>query len=121
MKKQIKILIVDDAKFSRKVIADILAKADFFDIAQAKNGKEGLEIIEKYQPDIILLDFIMPELSGLEMIKQIDMQKRKVIVVTAVGNDKQKKEALALGVFAYIIKPFKKDEIIKAVRDAIEA
>ncbi|MDA2921772.1 response regulator [Patescibacteria group bacterium AH-259-L07] len=121
MEKQPKILIIDDAEFAQRTMAEALGKAGFVDILRAKNGKEGRELYNKHRPDVILLDLIMPEMNGLEFLKSVDTSKVYIIVITAVDQDAQRKEALALGAKAYITKPFKEEEIIEAVKSVAES
>ena len=112
MEKQTKILIGDDSAFMRKVLSDILVKDGFVNISEAANGNEVLEKYKAEQPDLIFLDMIMPDLGGMEVIKQIG-HEAKIIVVSAVGQDSMIAEAQENGALGYIVKPFDSAQVME--------
>jgi two-component system, chemotaxis family, chemotaxis protein CheY len=111
-----KILISDDSQFMRGVLKDILATDH--DIVEAQNGKEALEKIESDKPDLVLLDIIMPEVDGIEVLKKIGKQE-KVVVISAVGQEKMVEEAKGLGALDYIVKPFDSEKVMETVKKAL--
>jgi len=119
-----KILIADDSQFMRNMLKDILVKEGHKDNLEAEDGIEALRILKsKKKPDLILLDIIMPNLGGLGVLRKMkksDVSKR-VIVVTAVGQEKMKEEAKKLGVENYIVKPFREKEVVEMVKKILEA
>lgn len=118
MKKTAKILIADDSSFMRKVLKDILAEAGFENFIECEDGKECLEKYKSEKPDLILLDIIMPGLDGIEVIKQIG-KEAKIIVISAVGQEKMIEEAKSYGAKDYIVKPFDKEDVIAKVKKVI--
>ena len=116
-----KILIADDSAFMRTVLKNILVKAGYTEIVEAKDGNDALEKIKLEHPDVILLDIIMPNLDGLEVLKALRFKQVKIIVISAVGQDKMIQQAKDLGAANFIIKPFEAENVIEAVKDIIEA
>jgi len=116
---QKKILIVDDELGARESLKIIL-KGSKYDLLMAASGKEALKLFEQERPHITLLDIIMPHLDGLkvlEKIKRIDA-KAVVIMITAAKSIKTAVEAMKLGAYDYITKPFNVDEIRLIVKKA---
>lgn len=111
-----KILIADDSAFMRTVLKNILIKAGFTNILEAKDGVEAVEKYDNENPDILLLDIIMPNLDGLGVLQKLRFKKANVIVVSAVGQEKMVNEAKSLGAIDFIIKPFDADNVVQAVK-----
>jgi two-component system, chemotaxis family, chemotaxis protein CheY len=114
-----KILIAEDSQFMRGILKDILETAGY-ELIETKNGKEALDAFEKENPDLILLDMIMPEIDGVEVLKKIGT-KANIIVVSAVGQEKMVEEAKGLGAKDYIIKPFDDAKVLETVKRVLEA
>lgn len=89
---------------------------------EAEDGDEGLKLIKELKPDIIITDIRMPGLSGLEMISKIKKEKKncKIIILTGYRNFEYAQQAIRLGAFRLLLKPSKEEEILDALRDAIE-
>jgi len=113
-----KILIAEDSQFMRNVLKDILKEAGFEDVVEAENGQQALEKYDSEKPDLVLLDIIMPEVDGIEVLKKIG-KEAKIIVVSAVGQEKMLKEAKGLGALDYIVKPFDNQKVIEVVKKTI--
>ena len=121
MDKQPKILIADDSLFMRKIIADAVKKAGFTNLIEAENGKEAVEKYKTEKPDLILMDLIMPEMNGIEVLKQLVPQKAKIIVISAMGQESIINQALKIGAKGYFIKPFfVYEEIGERIKMALE-
>lgn len=123
MKAQPKILIVDDSLFIRKMLAEILTKNGFTNLIEAENGKIALELYKSNNPNLILLDLIMPEMGGLDVLDTLQKENAKIkaVIITAVGGpviEKETKNSFS-GVEGYISKPFKEAEIIKTVKGVL--
>lgn len=112
-----KILIADDSQFMRTSLRDILG-GENYEIVEAVNGKEALEKFEADKPDLILLDIIMPGVDGMEVLNKIG-KIAKVIVISAVGQEKMVDEARELGALDYIVKPFKNENVLEVVKGAL--
>lgn len=109
-----KILIADDSQFMRGLLKDIIS-AEGHEIIEAENGKEALDKYEKEKPDLTLLDIIMPEVDGLEVLKKIG-KTAKVIVISAVGQEKMVEEAKGFGALDYIVKPFDNKKVLEVIK-----
>lgn len=107
-----KILIVDDSAFMRKVLRDIFESAGYAQFIEAANGREAIEKWRAEKPDFIFLDVIMPEMNGIDVLREIG-KEAKVIVVSAVGQDEMIKEAKSLGALDYVVKPFDRDLVLE--------
>ncbi len=115
----IKIMIVDDMPVDREYLRNFIDwKAYGFEACcEAKDGREALELYEKYQPDIILTDIVMPHMNGLELSEAILKENPEVSIILISGNSEFEyaRKAVKLGVCDYIIKPFEKEELIIAL------
>ena len=118
MKTDIKILICDDSSFMRKVLMDILRKAGFTNFAEAGNGKEAIEMYNSEKPDLVLLDIMMPEASGIEVLQQIGSEAT-AIVISAIGQDSMIEDAKKNGAKGYIIKPFENDKVLDEIKNVV--
>ena len=116
------ILIVDDSKFARNILADILQSDGYEIIAEAKNGLEAIEMTKEKKPKYIFLDVEMPILDGLGAIPEIMKidSKAHIIMCTAMGQKNIIVEAVKAGAKDYVIKPYKKENILR-VMSIIEA
>lgn len=117
---KISVLVVDDEKDSRKGIAHFLLKSNF-DVVTAGNGKEALESFKENHPDLILTDMRMPEMSGIELLKEIKSiaPQTEVIIMTAYGEVDSYLEAMNLGAFEYLNKPIKINELMKVINKIV--
>lgn len=117
VKKKMNILIVDDAIFMRKMLSDILKEAGHRVAGEAANGKEAVEMYTKLKPDLVTMDIIMPEMNGIDAVKQIiEADERAVIlVVSAMGQQQLVVEAIQAGAKDFIVKPFESARILAAV------
>ncbi len=112
-----KVLVVDDAAFMRVTIKNMLAKNGFEIVGEAENGAVAVQKVAELQPDIVTLDITMPEMNGLEALKEI-MKTRpqtNVVMVSALGQEAMVKEAVLSGAKGFVVKPFKEDIIISAL------
>jgi two-component system, chemotaxis family, chemotaxis protein CheY len=112
-----KILIADDSQFMRSVVKDVLEEGGH-EVLEAENGSQALEMVESQQPDLLLLDIIMPEVDGIDVLKKVG-KTQKVIVISAVGQDKMVEEAKDLGAIDYIVKPFDNTKVVEVVNKAL--
>ncbi len=111
-----KVLIVDDSDFMRMMLKDILTKAGHT-VVEADNGKLALKVLEKEKVDLCILDIMMPEMNGMQALKQIlaNIQDLPVIMLSALCSENIVREALRIGAKAFVAKPFQADSILKRV------
>lgn len=116
-----KVLVVDDEESIREFF-EIMLKREGYEVWTAANGKEALERLKKGRADLILSDIQMPEMSGLELLAKVKEQDPEavMIMVTAFGSTETAIEAMKLGAYDYIQKPFKIDEVKIILRQALE-
>ncbi|OHD56033.1 MAG: hypothetical protein A2Y33_11310 [Spirochaetes bacterium GWF1_51_8] len=116
--KKFRILVVDDEPANLRLLQAILRSTDF-EILEASNGKKALDFYHKSAPDLIFLDIRMPEMDGYEVIKRIRSDEKDIrtpiVALTASAFDEDKNEILENGADGYIRKPFKIEEIYKAI------
>jgi two-component system chemotaxis response regulator CheY len=117
-KAMAKVLIVDDAAFMRISIKNMLTKNGYEVIGEAENGAIGVDMYKELKPDIVTMDITMPEMSGLEALKEITKldPQAKVVMVSAMGQEAMVREAIVSGAKGFIVKPFKEDGIITAIK-----
>ncbi|WP_099468761.1 response regulator [Konateibacter massiliensis] len=118
-----KVLVVDDAVFMRLTIKTSLEKNGFQVVGEAGDGREAVEKFAILKPDIVTLDITMPEMSGIDTLKAMIQLDRnvKVIMVSAMGQEEKVKDAIMNGAKSFIVKPFKEEQLIKALEKIIPA
>lgn len=119
---KISVLIADDNKEFCSILNDyLLNQKDIIVTGIAKDGREALSLIEAKKPDLVVLDIIMPHLDGLgvlEKLNNMNLDKMpRVIVLSAVGQDKITQQAITLGADYYVVKPFDMDIFTKRIRE----
>jgi DNA-binding response OmpR family regulator len=122
MKSKTKILIVDDEQINLDFFAVMLGKLGF-DVEKAEDGEEALEKVRKFRPDLVILDNIMPKLSGWEVTNILktepefsDVRNIPIIMFSAMDDIKDKLEGFELGVEDYITKPFNFSEVLARIK-----
>ncbi|ASV65852.1 response regulator [Cytobacillus sp. FSL W7-1323] len=112
-----KILVVDDAKFMRLTLTNILKKANHDIVGEAENGKQAIALYEELTPDLVTMDITMPEMSGLEAMRKIraEYPTARIVMCSAMGQQKMVVEAIEAGAKDFIIKPFDEVRVIDAV------
>ncbi len=111
------VLIVEDSRTSRRMLRDILERAGYEIAGEAINGKEGVEFYERLKPDIVTMDITMPEMDGIEALKQIKKAHPEavVVMVTAAGQKDKMMEAVKVGADEFVSKPFVEDTVLEAL------
>ena len=119
MTEPIKLLIADDHPVVREgLIAMISREPDFKVVAEANNGLEAVEKAKQFKPDVILMDLRMPELDGVEAIRQIAETEpnTKFIILTTFSDDEYIFKGIEVGARAYLLKDAPREELFKAIR-----
>lgn len=121
----VRVLVVDDALFMRKMLSDILKKEGFEICGEAENGKEAIEKYKELKPDIVTMDIVMPEMeeidgvAAVKEIMKIDPQA-KVVMVSAMGQHALVVEAIQAGAKDFIVKPFQPSRVVEALKRVLE-
>lgn len=115
------ILVVDDAAFMRMMIRDILAREGYA-IQEAVNGRDAIEKYRETRPDLVTLDITMPEVDGIEALKAIRLidPTARVLMVSAMGQQKLIVDALEAGATDFLVKPFQPTKVLETVRKCLE-
>jgi len=112
------VLVVDDNQTNCEVIQEMLA--DEYDVLTATNGLDAIAMAEQHQPDIVLLDFMLPGINGLEVCQRLrhlsKMSRTRIIIVSAKAMPSERAQGLAAGANAYITKPFDYPDLMTAIR-----
>ena len=117
-----RILIVDDEP---NIVASLefLMRGDDYDVRVARNGEEALLLAERFRPDLMVLDVMMPQRSGFEVCRKIRenpaLRGMKIVMLTARGREVEREKGLDLGANAYVTKPFSTKELMITVRDLL--
>jgi two-component system chemotaxis response regulator CheY len=117
-----KALVVDDSEVMRKVLVGALARADITDVEQASDGKEAVEKVAAGNYDLVLMDWYMPNMLGIDAVRKIRGSGNKVpiIMVTTEAEKSRVIEALKAGANNYIIKPFEPSAIVAKIKDMLD-
>ncbi|MEL6580078.1 MAG: response regulator [Cyanobacteria bacterium J06621_12] len=117
-----KILVIDDSKVIRMRVKDMLPEGNF-DIIEAKDGLEGFSLIRTENPNLIMLDFLLPKMSGWEVYQEIQKQSqyRSIPLVLMSGRKEEVTDKITepFEFFSFVEKPFDKEQLVEAIRDAM--
>jgi len=115
------ILVVDDAAFMRMMIRDILAREGYV-IQEAVNGRDAIEKYRETRPDLVTLDITMPEVDGIEALQEIRKinPEARVLMVSAMGQQKLIVDALEAGAADFLVKPFQPTKVLQTVKKCLE-
>jgi len=121
-KDKAKVLVVDDAVFMRRMLTDILTEGGHEVVAEASNGKEAAEQYKKAKPDLVTMDIIMPEVGGIDAVKEIVKgdKNARILMVSAMGQQQLVVEAIQSGAKDFIVKPFEASRVLGAVERILE-
>ena len=114
-----RILLAEDETIIRLDLRDLLERAGFEVCAEAKDGEEAVELARAEQPDLAVLDVKMPKLDGIEAARRIlDERPIPIVMLTAYGQDELVSRAVEAGVFGYLVKPFREQDLLPAIAAA---
>lgn len=116
-----KILIADDSANMRSILKDLLLRNGFDVAGEAENGKEVLELYEKIKPDVVTLDIMMPEMSGIQALKEIKERypESRIIMSASMGQQNLVVEAIRAGAADFFIKPVQAEKVVEAIEKAL--
>ncbi len=115
------ILVVDDAAFMRMMIKDVLTKNGYVVLGEADNGQKAIEKYKELEPDLVIMDITMPEVDGIQAVKEIKKidPNAKIVMCSAMGQQAMVIESIQAGARDFIVKPFQADRVIEAVKKVI--
>ena len=115
------VLLCDDAVFMRAMIGGIISQAGYEVVGEAENGREAVQRYAELKPDVVVLDIVMPDMSGLDALRAIRQANPDACVVmcSAMGQQKLMEEAIAAGARGFIVKPFNPSRVLEALTDAM--
>ncbi|MGH4117524.1 sporulation transcription factor Spo0A [Clostridium sp.] len=121
---KINIIIADDNKRFRDMLNDyITSQDDMVVVGIAEDGADALKLIQEKKPDLVILDMIMPQLDGLEVLNRLNKMgldpAPRIIILSAVGNDKISQRAISLGADYYVLKPFDMKVFVNRIRQMV--
>lgn len=113
-----RVLVVDDAKFMRLTLTNMLSNGNHEIVGEAENGQEAIKLFRELQPDIVTMDITMPVMSGLDALKSIKSEypSAKVVMCSAMGQQKMVVEAIEAGAKDFIVKPFDESRVLEAIK-----
>jgi two-component system chemotaxis response regulator CheY len=116
------VLVVDDAAFMRMMIRDILSKEGYV-IHEAVNGRDAITKYEEIHPDLVTMDITMPEMSGLDALRAIRAKDpaARVLIVSAMGQQRMIVEALESGAMDFLVKPFQPTKVLETVKKCLQS
>ncbi|MEM7342819.1 MAG: response regulator transcription factor [Chloroflexota bacterium] len=121
MSSPVRVLIVDDHEIVREGLETLLGEEPTIDVVgQAANGAEAIRLVETHQPDVVLMDLMMPDMDGIEATRQIRDSGAtcQIVVLTSFADDQQVRAALEAGAIGYLMKDVLKPDLLRAIHTA---
>lgn len=120
---QQKILVIDDSKVIRIRVREMLPTGNF-EVLEAQDGLEGLSLIKKENPNLIMLDFLLPKMSGWEVFQEIQksptLQKIPLVLMSGRKEEVTEKIPEPFKYFSFVEKPFEKNQLVAAIKDSMQ-
>jgi two-component system chemotaxis response regulator CheY len=112
------VLVCDDAIFMRTLVSDILQQAGFDVVGQAETGSQAVEAYKRLRPDLVTMDIVMPDLGGIDAVREITAfdPDAKVLMCSAMGQQALVVEAIQAGAKDFVVKPFQASRVLEAVQ-----
>jgi two-component system chemotaxis response regulator CheY len=109
-----RLLVVDDALLMRRMIREVAREAGWDVVGEARNGSEAVELYHQLRPDLVTMDVVMPEMGGLDALRQIRAADpaAQVVMITAVDQKQTLLESIREGAIDFIVKPFDRDRVL---------
>jgi DNA-binding NtrC family response regulator len=121
MSTNVRILVADDEEIMRDILSTLLS-SESYRVDLAETGAQALEMIQENDYGVVLLDLMMPDMDGLQVLEELKKTENSpaAVVLTAFASIEKAVKATKLGAFDFITKPFKNDELLLAVKNAME-
>jgi AmiR/NasT family two-component response regulator len=119
MNRQLRVLVAEDETIIRLDLCQLLERAGFDVCAEARTGVEAVELAREHEPDVAVMDVKMPALDGIEAARRIlDERPIPIVILTAYGEKELVARAAEVGVFGYLVKPFRERDVVPAIQTA---
>lgn len=114
---QYRILIVDDSDFSRSTISNMLGDEKYHIIGEASSAKEAISILRDRKAHLVIIDIVMPEVSGIELAEYIteNFQNTSIIMISSLAQESIVIDSISSGASDFIQKPFKKEDLLTSI------
>jgi two-component system, chemotaxis family, chemotaxis protein CheY len=118
-----RILLVDDAAYMRRLVGIMVKKGGHEIVGESESGSLAIDLYSQVKPDLVILDILMPDMNGIEVLKrlrEIDTDAR-VLMCTASEQSFHVQEAMKLGAAGYIVKPFNQEQLLEKIQTALQS
>src|SRR5436309_682752 len=116
---RVRILIAEDETIIRLDLRDVLERSGHEVVAEARDGEEAVALAREHEPELAVMDVKMPRLDGIEAArKMLEERPIPIVMLTAYGEDELVSRAVDVGVFAYLVKPFREQDVVPAIATA---
>lgn len=122
MRTKAKVLLAEDSARMRSILKDLLLRNGYEIAGEAENGEEAVRFFNELRPDVVIMDLIMPGMTGIEALKAIKMDdsKARVVMASSLGQQHLVIEALRAGAADFFIKPLQAEAVIEALHNALK-
>ena len=116
-----RVLVADDASFMRQMIRDIIEPEGYEVVGEASDGVEVVEKFKELQPDMVMMDIVMPKRSGIDAVKAIKSEdpNANIVMCSALGQESLVMEAIEAGAADFVVKPFKSEDVQRVVQKVL--
>jgi response regulator NasT len=115
----VRILIAEDETIIRLDLRDLLERAGHEVVAEARDGEEAVSLAQEHEPELAIMDVRMPNLDGIDAARRIlDERPIPIVMLTAYGQEELVSRAVEVGVFGYLVKPFREQDLVPAIETA---
>lgn len=117
-----RVMLVDDASFMRMMLKNILVGSGYEVIGEAENGAKAVEQFKALKPDLVIMDIIMPEMGGIDAVREIikGNPSAKILMCSSMGQQSLVVEAIQAGAKDFIVKPFQPSNVLEAVKKVLD-
>jgi two-component system, chemotaxis family, chemotaxis protein CheY len=114
-----RILIIEDCKFTTSTLKEILKREGYNVVGQATTGAEGIEMAYELEPDVVTIDNMLPDMTGIDVVKELqkEIENCKIVMISSLTDDNIIKEALKNGASKYLVKPFTASQLKESLEE----